>query len=115
MILSGNRQQYRYAGLLERIEVRIRISIYHTNESAHESQGSMGNGKHKAAEAMEGMKAELKEYRRQKIVLSLNGNAASPGAIVRACAAAEHGTYMRDYIGVSGKLMQIDFVYVKEE
>lgn len=95
----------------ERADSNLHIS---QSESAHKFE-RMSNKKHKATEAMEGMKAELKKYHRQNVILSLNGNAASPGAIARACAAAEHGTYMRDYIGSRGKLMQIDFVYVKEE
>lgn len=63
---------------------------------------------------MNTLQSELIELQRGQISLSLNGSESSPEEIVCACAVAEQGTYMRDYIGSEGIIRQIDFTYVKE-
>ncbi|WP_230397816.1 hypothetical protein [Novisyntrophococcus fermenticellae] len=63
---------------------------------------------------MSALQSELIELQRDKISLRLNGSESSPEEIVCACAIAEQGTYMRDYIGAKGIIRQIDFTYVKE-
>ena len=47
------------------------------------------------------IKKELDIYRKRGVDLYLEGKASTPGTIAKACAVAEHGTYMRDYCPVS--------------
>ena len=59
------------------------------------------------------LEAELQEYQSCGIRLLLEGRESSPESIADACAVAEHGTYMRDYIqDETGKVNKIDFNFV---
>ena len=59
------------------------------------------------------LEAELQEYQNYGIRLLLEGRESSPESIADACAVAEHGTYMRDYIqDETGKVNKIDFNFV---
>ena len=62
------------------------------------------------------LETELQSYQDSGIRLLLEGRESSPESIADACAVAEHGTYMRDYIqGETGKLNIIDFNFVSED
>ena len=62
------------------------------------------------------LETELQSYQDSGIRLLLEGRESSPESIADACAVAEHGTYMRDYIqDETGKLNIIDFNFVSED
>ena len=62
------------------------------------------------------LETELQSYQDSGIRLLLEGRESSPEPIADACAVAEHGTYMRDYIqDETGKLNIIDFNFVSED
>lgn len=62
------------------------------------------------------IKKELDIYRKRGVDLYLEGRASSPGSIAKACAVAEHGTYMRDYCQDDrGKLKRINFTFVEDK
>lgn len=62
------------------------------------------------------IKRELDSYRKKGVDLYLEGKASSPGTIARACAVAEHGTYMRGYCQDGrGRLKRIDFTFVEDK
>ena len=62
------------------------------------------------------LETELQSYQDGGIRLLLEGRESSPESIADACAVAEHGTYMRDYIqDETGKLNIIDFNFVSED
>ena len=62
------------------------------------------------------LETELQSYQDSGIRLLLEGRESSPESIAYACAVAEHGTYMRDYIqDETGKLNIIDFNFVSED
>ena len=62
------------------------------------------------------LETELQSYQDSGIRLLLEGRESSPESIADACAVAEHGTYMRDYIqDETGKLNRIDFNFVSED
>lgn len=65
-------------------------------------------------ETVEILQSELIEFQKRNVVLSLNGFKSSPQDIAKACAVAENGTYMRDYIEDDGEIRQVDFIYVEE-
>lgn len=65
-------------------------------------------------ETEEKLQSELTEFQNRNVVLSLNGSESSPQDIAKACAVAENGTYMRDYIEDDGEIRQVDFIYVEE-
>ena len=62
------------------------------------------------------LETELQSYQDSGIRLLLEGRESSPESSAEACAVAEHGTYMRDYIqDETGKLNIIDFNFVSED
>ena len=66
-------------------------------------------------EEIQNLEAELQGYQDSGVRLLLEGRDSSPASIADACAVAEHGTYMRDYIqDETGKLNKIDFNFISE-
>ena len=62
------------------------------------------------------IKKELDLYRKKGVGLYLEGRASSPGNIARACAVAEHGTYMRDSCqDDKGNLKRINFTFIEDK
>lgn len=60
--------------------------------------------------SIEPLKKELKAYRKNGIVLFMDGSPGTPKSIAKACMAAEGGGYMRDYTeDENGKIARVDF------
>ena len=61
------------------------------------------------------LKSELKLYEKQGVVMKLEDQKMSPKEIVRACFAAEEGSYMRDYVcDEDGELKMLCFNLIRE-
>ncbi|MCC2255302.1 hypothetical protein LKD70_12890 [Ruminococcus sp. CLA-AA-H200] len=61
------------------------------------------------------MFAELEDYERKGIDISLNGYRVSPLQIVTACMTKEEGTYMRDYVmNREGNIEALRFTEINE-
>ena len=88
-----------------------RYRVFVITEQLSSAANTMKNKK----EEIQNLEAELREYQDSGIRLLLEGRESSPASIADACAVAEHGTYMRDYIqDKSGKLNEIDFNFISE-
>ena len=74
------------------------------------------DGRHMDENEKKALRKELDFYQKRGVNLYLEGRASSPARIVRACAVAENGTYMRDYgQDERGRLRRIDFNLVEKE
>lgn len=68
------------------------------------------------AEAKKRLKAELKAYQKRGIELQLDNEISSPKKIVKACIAAEEGSYMREYeCDADGRVRRLSFHWIRSD